>query len=742
MHDHRSRVSELEENLLARRALAQLPADVGGAREGDRAHPLVLDEHVADLARGPDEDVEPAGRKTCLVRELRERQRRERSLARRLEDDRAARGEGRSDLVGDEVEREVERADRADDADRLAQRERELALSGLGGVHRHHLAGELAGLDRRERVRRHRPARLDLGGLQGLAGLSGDLGGDLVVPRAIPATTLTRISARLWAGSGSAMAFSAASIAACASSAPAFATRADDLARKGRAHLEPLARLDPLAPDQELPFSHRYAHDGEDTPMKVPDVSYARSGDVSIAYQVVGDGPTDLVFLPFLSNLYTLWQFPRFATILRRLAEGRRLIVVNLRGVGLSDRPRGFTIESRMDDLRAVLDTEGSERPALIGLAEAAATCAVFAASNPDRVERLILYDPWARGVRDEEERDEALAQIREGREQWGRRDVLEEMAIELNPQWTDDEEYLEWFVWHHRLTSSPAAWAEFRRMQIDLDVTDVLQAIRVPTIVIGKERTRENATEVAAGIPGAELVIVPGIGRGIFENDFAVEAIETFLAGAEQRFIPETVLATVLFTDLVGSTERAAQTRRPCLAGSRRPSTTRSSGGSSPAFAVSRWTPPATGSSRDSTGRRARFAAARRSSMEFAASASMSGSGVHAGECELHEEKVAGIAVSVGARVAGLAGPGQVLVSSTVRDLVAGSGLDFVEHGTHELKGVPGEPGASTPSRRLASWDTSAWRSRTSSTPVAAMSRSPTRSSGMGRTTSCSCGR
>src|SRR6185503_14735529 len=144
--------------------------------------------------------------------------------------------------------------------------------------------------------------------------------------------------------------------------------------------------------------------------------------------------------------------------------EGRRLIVVNLRGVGLSDRTRGFTIESRMDDLRAVLDAEGCERPALIGLAEAAATCAVFAASNPDRVARLILYDPWARGVRDESERDEALAQIRHGRERWGKRDALEEMARDLNPQWAENEEYLDWFVWHHRLTASPATWAEFRR--------------------------------------------------------------------------------------------------------------------------------------------------------------------------------------------------------------------------------------------------------------------------------------
>ena len=427
--------------------------------------------------------------------------------------------------------------------------------------------------------------------------------------------------------------------------------------------------------------------------MKVPDVSYARSGDVSIAYQVVGDGPTDLVFLPFLSNLYTLWQFPRFATILRRLAEGRRLIVVNLRGVGLSDRPRGFTIESRMDDLRAVLDTEGSERPALIGLAEAAATCAVFAASNPDRVERLILYDPWARGVR-RRERSVTRRWRRSAKvaNSGGVATFWRKWRCELNPQWAEDEEYLEWFVWHHRLTSSPAAWAEFRRMQIDLDVTDVLPAIRVPTIVIAKERTRENATEVAEAIPGAELVIVPGIGRGIFENDFAVEAIETFLAGRGAAASSRTPFSPRSSSPIWSARPSVQRKSETAPGGTSSHGTTRSFDGSSPAFAVSRWTPPATGSSRDSTGP----ARAIRSGQAIVEGVRGLGLdvrvGVHAGECELHEEKVAGIAVSVGARVAGLAGPGQVLVSSTVRDLVAGSGLDFVEHGTHELKGVPGE--------------------------------------------------
>jgi class 3 adenylate cyclase len=425
--------------------------------------------------------------------------------------------------------------------------------------------------------------------------------------------------------------------------------------------------------------------------VNVPDVSYAESGDVAIAYQVVGDGPPDLVFLPFLSNLYTLWQAPGFAEMGRRLATGRRLIVVNARGVGLSDRPRGFTIESRMDDLRAVLDAVGIDRGALLGWAEAAATCAVFAAANPDRVERLILYDPWVRTVVDERERDELLARIRDERRQWGRRDFLEPMARARNPQWADDEEYLNWFVWHHRLTSSPAAWAEFRRMQIDLDVSDVLPAIRVPTLVISKEGMREDAAEVAARIPGAEHVVVPGLGGAMQENDFSVEAVEAFLEGSPVRRIPDTVLATVLFTDLVGSTERAAElgdkawrdllsrhhelVRRE-LARFRGIEIDTAGDGFFASF---------DGPARAIRAAEAIVAGVRDLGLEVR-------SGVHTGECELHDGKIAGIAVSMGARVAASASPGEVRVSSTVKDLVAGSGIEFEDRGTYELKGVPGE--------------------------------------------------
>jgi class 3 adenylate cyclase len=423
----------------------------------------------------------------------------------------------------------------------------------------------------------------------------------------------------------------------------------------------------------------------------VPDVSYAESGDVAIAYQALGEGPPDLVMLPFLSNLYTLWQAPGFAEMGLRLAAGRRLIIVNLRGVGLSDRPRGFTIESRMDDLRAVLDALGIDRAALLGWAEAAATCVVFAAANPDRVERLVLYDPWVSTMVDERERDEALARIRDERRVWGRRDVLEDMARELNPQWADDEDYLTWFVWHHRLTSSPASWAEFRRMQIDLDVSDVLPAIRVPTLVISKERMRERSAEVAARIADAEHVVVPGIGRAMQENEFSVEAVESFLEGTPTRRIPDTVLATVLFTDLVGSTERAAelgdQAWRELL--SRHHEIVRRE--------LARFRGVEIDTAGD--GFFASFDGPARAI--HAADAIVDGvrvlgleirAGVHTGECELHDGKIAGIAVSMGARVAASAGPSEVLVSGTVKDLVAGSGIEFEDRGKHELKGVPGE--------------------------------------------------
>jgi class 3 adenylate cyclase len=425
--------------------------------------------------------------------------------------------------------------------------------------------------------------------------------------------------------------------------------------------------------------------------VEVPDVNYAQAGEISIAYQTLGEGPPDLVYLPFLANIYTLWQQPRFGELARRLATGRRLIVVNPRGVGLSDRPRGFTVESRMDDIRAVVDDLGIERTALLGHAEQAATCVFFAASYPERVEHLVLYNPWGWRTAGAQDRDRALAELRHDREKFKRRDFLEDMARSINPQWADDPSFLDWFVWHHRLTASPAAWIEFRRMQIELDVTDVLSTIRVPTLVVAKEFIHEQSQDVAAAIRDCEFVVVPGIGGALQENDHPVEAIEAFLAGAEQRRIPDTVLATVLFTDLVGSTERAVELGDRAWRGLLEQHHA----------AVRRELERYRGVEVDTAGDGffARFdgparaiACARAITERVDELGLRMRAGIHTGECERVGEKIAGLAVNVGARVSGVAGAGEVLVSGTVKDLVAGSGIEFEDRGAHELKGVPGQ--------------------------------------------------
>jgi class 3 adenylate cyclase len=344
-----------------------------------------------------------------------------------------------------------------------------------------------------------------------------------------------------------------------------------------------------------------------------------------------------------------------------------------------------------MDDLRAVMDEVGSDRPVLAGVAEAAATCAVFAAANPDRVERLVLYDPYARSVRGSQERDEALASLHGQRERWGRREDLERMAVEVNPQWADDPRYLDWFVWHHRLTTSPSALVDFRRMQIDLDITDVLRAIRVPTLVLSKERERGSAEEVASLIPAAELVLVPGRGRAIQENELALEAIETFLAGGSARRIPDTVLATVLFTDLVNSTQRAVEL------GDRDWRTLLERHHELVRLELARYRGVEIDTAGD--GFFASFDGPARAiscATEIVERVQDLGlevrAGIHTGECERVGEKLAGLAVNVGARVSSFAAEGEVLVSQTVKDLVAGSGIDFDDRGAHELKGVPGD--------------------------------------------------
>jgi pimeloyl-ACP methyl ester carboxylesterase len=231
----------------------------------------------------------------------------------------------------------------------------------------------------------------------------------------------------------------------------------------------------------------------------VPDIRYARSGDVAIAYQVVGDGPVDLVFVPFFGNIRWIWEQPRFSRFLERLASFSRLILFDKRGTGLSDRPRTLTLETQMDDIRAVLDAVGSQRAALLGAIQGSQLCALFAATYPDRTRGLVLYHPHA-APSDLPRR--ALPTAEEARDRWGTRELADEIVRSIMPSLADDEAMRRWWEDSMRLAASPSAAAEFFRMLRDTDITDVLPTIRVPTLVLHRGRWRDTAQHVVALIP------------------------------------------------------------------------------------------------------------------------------------------------------------------------------------------------------------------------------------------------
>ncbi len=420
---------------------------------------------------------------------------------------------------------------------------------------------------------------------------------------------------------------------------------------------------------------------------EIPDVRYARSGDVAIAYQVVGDGPVDLVFVPFFGSIRWAWEQPLFARFLEQLASFSRLIVVDKRGTGLSDRPRVLTLETQMDDIRAVIDAVGSERAALCGAIQGSQLCALFAATYPERTRALVLYNPHASPA----DMPPAPRSADEARKRWGTRELTEELARAAYPSLAGDPAFLRWHVDYLRFAASPGAAAEFFRMLYDTDISDVLRTIRVPTLVIYRARRRDAAVRVAELIPGARAVQIPGDDLGVWVGDDVPAEVERFLSGREEAPIPDSILTTVLFSDIVGSTERAAELGdrawRDVLARHH--------------AAVRRELARFRGQELDTAGDGffATFdgpARAVRCAQAIMAGVGELGLGVrvglHTGECELHDGKLAGIAVSIGARVAAEAEPGEVLVSSTVKDLVAGSGIDFENRGRRALKGVPGE--------------------------------------------------
>jgi class 3 adenylate cyclase len=428
--------------------------------------------------------------------------------------------------------------------------------------------------------------------------------------------------------------------------------------------------------------------------VEIPDIQYTRSGDIAIAYQTFGDGPRNLVFVPMFSNLVFPWSNSDWRELYERFASFSRLIMFDKRGTGLSDRPRELgSLETRMDDIRAVLDAVGAERATLVGLGEGGQTCALFAATYPERTEALVLSGTPARVVRSEDypygpSEEEWRTQLRAIREQWGTREYFETQAREMNP--AADQEFVDWFVTCQRFCASPGAALIFFRVFGETDLREMLPTIRVPTLVLYRGSMRDQMLDLAGRIRDAQALEVDETSFATAFRDISRE-VEAFLSGVHAEPVPDTVLATVLFTDIVGSTERAAElgdrawrnllqdhhiaVRRELSRFRGKELDTAGDG----FFAVF------DGPARAISCARTVVGAVGELDLEVRA-------GVHTGECELQDGKVTGIAVNIGARVAGAANPGEVLVSGTVKDLVAGSGIQFEDRGTHELKGVPGE--------------------------------------------------
>lgn len=421
------------------------------------------------------------------------------------------------------------------------------------------------------------------------------------------------------------------------------------------------------------------------------DIRYAKSAGASIAYQVVGDADVDLVYVPdFVSNLVYAWETP-WGAFYERLARSFRLVLFDKRGTGLSDAGGQFaTLETRMEDLAAVLDAAGSKRAVVFGSHEGCSMATLYAATYPERVIALVLFHPPDRESWGDEET--AHANLRRLREEWGTQEWCDELMREGAPSLGDGEEARAWFANSCRVGASPAAAYALNKAFYETDLGDVFPAVRVPTLVLYRAVMEKGALDVAERIPSAHAVRVTGEDYAeVFLSPETVDEIERFVGGEQPPTIPESVLATVMFTDIVRSTDRAAElgdhawrdllaehhalVRRE-LARYRGEEQDTAGDGFFATFA---------GPARAIRCAHAIIEGVRQLGLEVRA-------GVHAGECELHDDKVAGIAVAVGARVAAAAGGSEVLVSSTVRDLVAGSGLEFEDRGMHELKGVPGE--------------------------------------------------
>jgi len=429
--------------------------------------------------------------------------------------------------------------------------------------------------------------------------------------------------------------------------------------------------------------------------MTRPETRYAKSGDISIAYQVVGNGELDLVFAPgFISNLDLAWEEPAMAHFFSRLAGFSRLILFDKRGTGLSDRVAGIAnLEERIDDIRAVMDAAQSERAALFGFSEGGTMSMLFAATYPQRVQSLIVYGARSGHLPPPENwLSDRIAQIERS---WGTGEIFGRSARSK----ASDETYRRSFARWERAGASPAAMIQLTRMNAEIDIRHILPAIHTPTLVL--HRIGDDALNVEQGryladhIPGAKFVELPGADHFPFYDydlaDRMADEAEEFLTGARSAAEPDRVLATVLFTDIVESTKRAAelgdQRWRALL--DRHDEAVRTQ--------IGRFRGHEVKSLGD--GFLATFDGPARAVRCAAAIAGMVQplgltvrSGLHTGEIELTRDDIGGIAVHTAARVVAMARPGETLVSSTVRDLVAGSGLRFEDRGHHALRGLPEE--------------------------------------------------
>ncbi|MEW5862685.1 MAG: adenylate/guanylate cyclase domain-containing protein [Pseudomonadota bacterium] len=431
-------------------------------------------------------------------------------------------------------------------------------------------------------------------------------------------------------------------------------------------------------------------------------VRYAKNGKVHIAYRVIGEGPLDLVVVPgWVTHLEATWDDPLVWRFAQRLASFSRLILFDKRGTGLSDpvsEENLPTLEMRMEDVHAVLDAAGASRAALLGISEGGSMCALFAATYPERTSALVMFGCYAKWIRDSDypwapTREEHEAAFTAYERHWGTPIGFKVIA----PSVANDEQCRDWWARNLRLGASPASGIALYRMNIEIDIRGVLPSIRVPTLILHRSGDRlvdaANSRYMAAHIPGAKYCELKGVDHLPWFGDaeFVLGEIQEFLTGIRPAASIDRVLSTILFVDVVGSTERVASigdARWRDLLGLFHQHVSQE---------IDRFrgrvidtAGDGVFASFDGPARAIRCAIALRDRVN--AIGIKVRAGLHTGECEVAGDKLAGIAVHIGARVAQLASTGEILVSRTVKDLVAGSGLRFMGRGRHLLKGLQEE--------------------------------------------------